>query len=380
MAIASRCWSRAIWISGRCMSYVHPPPTAESFSRALPAGASSAGSELSALDLTLRALRPLLSTPGVTELCINRPREIFIETSAGWRREELPFADFDWCKRLAKLIANITHQRVDESSPLLTASLPSGERVQIVLPPATTLGCVAITIRRPSDHVWAVEELAHGGVFSNSDSGSPAAKDIESELLRLHAARRYPDFLRLAVRARKNIIVSGATGSGKTTWTKALIREIPACERLVTIEDASELVLEGHPNHVRLYYSKDDQGLARVTPKQLLECCLRMRPDRILLAELRAEEAFDYLRNVNSGHPGSITSVHAASAELAFEQLVLLVKQSRGGQEMARADIKNLLYLLVDVVIQFGVERHQRFVKEIWYDPERKRRSLASAR
>ena len=134
--------------------------------------------------------------------------------------------------------------------------------------------------------------------------------------------------MRLAVRARKNILVSGATGSGKTTWTKALIREIPGDERLVTIEDARELVLDGHPNHVRLFYSKDDQGLARVTPKQLLECCLRMKPDRILLAELRAEEAFDYLRNVNSGHPGSITSVHATSAELAFEQLVLLVKQS----------------------------------------------------
>ena len=124
---------------------------------------------------------------------------------------------------------------------------------------------------------------------------------------------------------------------------------------------------------------KDDQGLARVTPKQLLESCLRMKPDRILLAELRAEEAFDYLRNVNSGHPGSITSVHAASAELAFEQLVLLVKQSRGGQELPRADIKQLLYLLVDVVIQFGVERHRRFIKEIWFDPRRKHRSLSPA-
>ena len=118
--------------------------------------------------------------------------------------------------------------------------------------------------------------------------------------------------MRLAVRSRKNILVSGPTGSGKTTWTKALIREIPSSERLITIEDAKELVLDRHPNHVRLFYSKDDQGIARVTPKQLLECCLRMKPDRILLAELRAEEAFDYLRNVNSGHPGSITSVHAA--------------------------------------------------------------------
>jgi len=156
-----------------------------------------------------------------------------------------------------------------------------------------------------------------------------------------------------------------------------LIREIPPDERLITIEDARELVLDRHPNHVRLFYSKDDQGLAHVTPKQLLESCLRMKPDRILLSELRSEEAFDYLRNVNSGHPGSITSVHAASAELAFEQLVLLVKQSRAGAELARADIKSLLYLLVDVVIQFGVDGRRRYVKEVFYDPARKRRNLA---
>ena len=196
--------------------------------------------------------------------------------------------------------------------------------------------------------------------------------------MRLLEAQEYESFMRLAVLARKNILVSGPTGSGKTTWTKALIREIPREERLITIEDAQELVLD-HPNHVRLFYSKDDQGLSRVTPKQLLESCLRMKPDRILLAEIRSEEAFDYLRNVNSGHPGSITSVHAASAELAFEQLVLLVKQSRAGQELPRADIKELLYLLVDVVIQFGVERHQRFIKEIWYEPHRKRRRLGAA-
>jgi type IV secretion system protein VirB11 len=101
-----------------------------------------------------------------------------------------------------------------------------------------------------------------------------------------------------------------------------------------------------------------------------------MKPDRILLAELRADEAFDYLRNVNSGHPGSITSVHAASAELAFEQLVLLVKQNPGGRDLARADIKSLLYVLIDIVIQFGVEAHERFIKEIWYDPRRRRRDV----
>ena len=333
------------------------------------------GSEISALDLTLRSLRPLLANPEITEVCINRPGEAFVETRHGWRCESLPFADFNWCRRLAKLVANSTKQRIDESSPILSASLPSGERVQIVTPPATTAGCVAITLRRPADDVWSIEELSQRGIFRATRRASDALDETETDLLRLLTAHEYESFMRLAVRSRKNIVVSGPTGSGKTTWTKALIREIPSDERLVTIEDAKELVLDRHPNHVRLFYSKDDQGLARVTPKQLLESCLRMKPDRILLAELRAEEAFDYLRNVNSGHPGSITSVHATSAELAFEQLVLLVKQSPGGRELARRDIKSLLYMLVDVVIQFGVERHERFIKEIWYDPNRKRQS-----
>jgi type IV secretion system protein VirB11 len=337
-----------------------PPPAAET-------------AEISALGLTLRALRPLLADPEVMELCINRPNEAFVETRAGWCRENLPFADFDWCMRLAKLIANSTQQRIDATSPLLSASLPTGERVQIVMPPATTAGCVAIAIRRPAQEIWSIEELAARGIFRAAKRSSQMLDETEQQLLKLLAASHFEAFMRLAVRSRKNIVVSGPTGSGKTTWTKALIREIPGDERLVTIEDAKELVMDRHPNHVRLFYSKDDQGVARVTPKQLLESCLRMKPDRILLAELRAEEAFDYLRNVNSGHPGSITSVHATSAELAFEQLVLLVKQNPGGRELARSDIKSLLYLLIDVVIQFGVEHHERFIKEVWYDPERKR-------
>jgi type IV secretion system protein VirB11 len=324
-------------------------------------------------------LRPLLARPEVTELCINRPGEVFIETRAGWHQEALPFADLDWCRRLAKLVANSTAQRIDEESPLLSASLPTGERIQIVLPPATTPGTVAITIRRPSDAIWSVQELAQRGLFNRCVPASSALDDTEQTLLKLHEAGEFEEFLRVAVRARKNIIVSGPTGSGKTTFTKGLILEIPSEERLVTIEDAQELVLDRHPNSVRLYYSKDGQGLARVLPKQLLESCLRMRPDRILLAELSSDEAYYYLRNVNSGHPGSITSVHASSAQLAFEQLMLLVKESPGGRDLAREDIKSLLYMLVDVVVQFGVDRHERYVREIFYDPARKRSHLAAA-
>ncbi|MGA2024925.1 MAG: P-type DNA transfer ATPase VirB11 [Steroidobacteraceae bacterium] len=335
-------------------------------------------SDSSALSLTLRLLDRYLGDPTVTELCVNRPGEVFVESSDGWRRDLIAELSFEWCLRLARLVANYSGQRVDASSPLLSAALPGGERVQIVLPPATTPRTVAITIRRPTDRHWSIEELSRAGIFRQARRAGQACDASEAGLLALLAANDYESFMRQAVISRKNILVSGPTGSGKTTWTKALIREIPADERLITIEDAKELVLDRHPNHVRLFYSKDDQGLARVTPKQLLESCLRMKPDRILLAELRAEEAFDYLRNVNSGHPGSITSVHASSAELAFEQLTLLVKQSPSGRELARREIRNLLFALIDIVIQFSCRRRERCIEEIWYEPAFKRRGMQS--
>lgn len=337
--------------------------------------------ERSSLELLLRPLAPLLANSAVTELCINRPGELYIESAAGWRCEPMPVLDLLWCRSFAKLVANATRQRIDEASPLLSASLPGGERAQIVLPPATTVGTVAITIRRPSREVWTIEQLAKAGIFLPLRRPPGLGESLQAQLTQLLQQHDYESFMRLAVSSRQNILVSGPTGSGKTTWTRALIREIDSRERLITIEDAAELSLDHHPNHVRLFYSKDDQGQARVSPKQLLEACLRMRPDRILLAELRAEEAFDYLRNVNSGHPGSITSVHAGSCELAFEQLVLLIKQSANGREMARHDVKQLLHRLIDVVIQFGVENQQRVIREIWYGPaQRQRRAEARAR
>jgi type IV secretion system protein VirB11 len=335
--------------------------------------------ETSSLQLTLRTLQRQFEDPRITELCINRPGEIFVETETGWRRELVAELSFDWCLRFAKLVANYSGQRIDASSPLLSAALPGGERVQIVLPPATVAGTVSITIRRPSSQHWSIAELARRGVFRQARRAGIGSDSADPKLRELLDAGDFEAFMRLAVIARKNILVSGPTGSGKTTWTKALIREIPGDERLITIEDARELVLDRHSNHVRLFYSKDGQGLSRVTPKQLLEACLRMKPDRILLAELRSEEAFDYLRNVNSGHPGSITSVHAASAALAFEQMVLLVKQSPSARELSRQEIRALLYRLIDVVIQFACHRQQRFIEEIWYEPALKHGGLTGA-
>lgn len=336
------------------------------------AGSAPAESiERSALEHYLEPLRPLLADPEVTEVCINRPAEAFVERYSGWTRVALPFASFEWCHHFLRLVAASTQQRVQAESPLLSASLPSGERVQGVLPQACAAGTVAITIRRPNENVWRLAELAAGGLFAGCRAAGEPDAGVDAALAEFLKRGEWARFLAGAVRARKNILVSGATGSGKTTLTKALVMEIPAGERLITLEDAAELTLAGHPNAVRLFYSKDGQGLAKVTPKQLLEATLRMRPDRILLAELRGEEAYHYLRNVNSGHPGSITSIHASSAKLAFEQLALLVKESAAGRELPRKEIHGLLNQLVDVVVQCSVDGGQRRVSEIWFKGSR---------
>ena len=330
----------------------------------------------SSLTHTLAPLRPILDNPRVTEVCINRPREVFIQSYDGWTTHALPFADFYWCRDFAKLVGSATKQRVDEVTPILSATLPTAERVQFVLPPATLAQHVSITIRRPSTKVRTLEELAAGGLFAQCLDATEELDAGEKELLALKARRDYVQFIRLAVQLRKNIVVSGSTGTGKTTTSNALILEVPAGERLITIEDAEELVLQRHPNSVRLLYSKGAQGLAKVTPKTLLESCLRMRPDRVFLSELRGEEAFEYLR-VIAAHPGSITSVHGSTARLALVQIMLLVKQSDAGQSLQTQDVWNLLYALVDVVMQFGFDGKHRFVKEVWYDPSVKRRAGA---
>ena len=176
-----------------------PRPTPSTFVHA---------AQISSLALTLRVLQPLLSREDVTEICINRPGEAFLETRLGWERETLPFADFHWCYRLAKLIANATRQRITEESPLLSAALPTGERVQIVVPPATPPSCVAITIRKPASVVWSVREMAEAGIFRTTRRASETLDAIEQELLALLAARDYEAFMGLAVRSKKNIVVS----------------------------------------------------------------------------------------------------------------------------------------------------------------------------
>ncbi|OCP21396.1 MULTISPECIES: P-type DNA transfer ATPase VirB11 [unclassified Ensifer] len=313
----------------------------------------------------LQPIAGLLQNPTLYEVVINRPGEVLAEGTAGWSRFDVAELTFDRLMRLARAVASHSHQAIDEARPILSATLPDDERIQIVIPPATTRGTVSITIRKPSSMSLSLSGLDAAGLFAVTAPADDRPDNADRRLSQLYKAGNYAAFLKQSVLARKNIIISGATGSGKTTLSKALIQHIPTFERIITIEDTAELVIP-QPNHVRLYYSKGEQGLAKIGPKELLESSLRMRPDRVLLQELRDGTAFYYIRNINSGHPGSITTVHADSAALAFEQLTLLVKESDGGQDLARDDIRSLLKMLVDVVIQCKRVEGKFRVTEIW--------------
>lgn len=340
------------------------PPQAPSL-RTTPHGAAEM------LYTYMEHLRPFLRQADVNEIAINRPGELWIETASGWTRHEAPALTLDVCLQLARLIANFNNKAVTSEAPVLSASLMYGERVQVVIPPACEVGTASFTIRKPSLLDKTLDELEADGAFDECKAGEAQTPEFEKQLLEFKAAGRVREFLDLAVRSRRNIIICGATGSGKTTVTKSLIRSIPREERLVTLEDVHELFLAHHPNKVHLFYSRADEGGAKVTPKQALASCLRMKPDRILLAELRGDEAWEFIKSVNTGHPGSITTMHANGAFECFEQLTALIKDSPTGAHLDAQYIRRRLLSTVDVVLFY----HRRRLMELYYDPQLKRDS-----
>ena len=311
----------------------------------------------------LTPLAGVLARPDVTDIYVNKPGEIWAETLGGAvERHDAPGLDVATLDRLARQIAASSHQGISREHPLLSGALPDGSRVQIVAPPATR-GHMAIAIRKHVSADLSLSDYFDAGAFEHtktrSDSG---ASSVDTELREMLEAGDLASMLRTAVRTRKNILVSGGTSTGKTTFLNALIREIPEQERLILIEDTPELQ-QHQQNVVGLLAVRGALGEARVSATDLLTASLRMRPDRIILGELRGEEAYAFLRAINTGHPGSMTSVHADSAERAIEQIVLLVLQA--GTQLSRDDVRHYVRSTVDVYIQLARVGGKRQVAEV---------------
>ena len=312
------------------------------------------------LDSLLAPLAQWLEQGDVTDIYINRPQEVWIERLGGDTETHACDAlTGPVLMRLARQIAARSAQGISREHPLLAATLPDGARVQVVAPPATR-GSIAIAIRK---HVAAKLSLADYGTSGAFDSlrGGSSAIGREAELVHLMAEDALP-VLAEAVRARRNILVSGGTSTGKTTFLNALLREVPREERLILIEDTPELEIE-HLNAVGLLAARSELSEASISAEDLLIAALRMRPDRIILGELRGREAFTFLRSVNTGHPGSMTTIHADTPARAVEQLALLVLQS--GAQLRWEDVIHYVRASIDIFVQLERRGGQRKVAEV---------------
>ncbi|WP_250893806.1 P-type DNA transfer ATPase VirB11 [Croceibacterium selenioxidans] len=312
------------------------------------------------LDSLLAPLSAWLERADVTDIYVNREQEVWVEALGGSiERHACPALTEAVLARLARQIAAASAQGINREHPLLAASLPDGSRVQIAAPPATRGGHV-MAIRRHIAVSPSLDEYADAGAFEDVRSET-VSLEREAALVPV-AATAVRETLRRAVRDRRNILVSGGTSTGKTTFLGALLREIPSEERLILIEDTAELEMT-HLNSVGLLAARSALGEAEVSTEDLLIASLRMRPDRIILGELRGSEAFTFLRAVNTGHPGSMTTIHADSPSRSVEQLALLVLQA--GSRLSREDVRHYVRESIDVFVQLERRAGLRKVAQV---------------
>jgi pilus assembly protein CpaF len=283
-------------------------------------------------------LAPLMADPAVTDILVNGPDQVYIERFG--RLEETPvrFRNSDHLVRIIQRIAARVGRHVDEASPMVDARLPDGSRVNATLPPVALDG-PALSIRRFGRQRLRREDLLRLGMLSTDMSL----------------------FLEHAVRARKNILISGGTGAGKTTFLGAVAEAIPAAERIITIEDAAELILD-QKHTVRLETRPPNvEGKGRITTRDLVINVLRMRPDRIIVGEVRGPEALDMLQAMNTGHDGSLTTVHANSQRDALARLETMVLMA--GVDLPSRSIREQVVSAISLIVH--VKRYEDGVRRV---------------
>jgi type IV secretion system protein VirB11 len=300
------------------------------------------------LDAYLKPFELWLGSDDVTEILVNAPGEVWIER-AGAPQMKCEKCDVDdtHLRRLAEQVARVTYQGVNREHPLLSATLPHGVRIQMVGPPATRQHW-ALAIRR-----YRLVDLRLDDYGLDNTSIQQERKIERNSSLKV---------LRDAVAARKTVLISGGTSTGKTTFLNSLLREVPEHERVILVEDTPEIRLDRR-NALGLLAIKGELGEARVTTDDLLQAVLRLRPDRIVLGEIRGAEAVSFLRAINTGHPGSFTTVHANSPRGALEQIAFMVMQS--GLGLSSADTISYARSVIDVVVQLDRKGGKRAITEI---------------
>ena len=272
-------------------------------------------------------IEPLLRDPAISEVMVNGPHQIYVERSGKLVRTDVEFADEGHLRRVIDRIVSRVGRRVDEASPMVDARLPDGSRVNAIVPPIALDGS-SLTIRKFSTDPFGVDDLINFGTLT----------------------RQTADLLRACIKGRLNVVVSGGTGSGKTTTLNVLSSFIPTDERIVTVEDAAELQL--HQDHVVRLESRPSnvEGRGQISARDLVKNALRMRPDRIVVGEVRDGAALDMLQAMNTGHDGSLTTLHANTPRDALARLETMVLMA--GMDLPIRAIREQVASAVDLIIQ----------------------------
>ena len=289
-------------------------------------------------------LEPIMQDPTVTDILVNDPYTVYIERNGQLEHTDIVFADEEHLMRIIRRIVAKLGRRIDEVNPMVDARLPDGSRVNAVIPPVALDG-PSISIRRFGDKPLEIDDLL-------------AYNSIVPQMT---------DFLTGAIEARIGCLISGGTGAGKTTFLNALSRFIPADERVVTIEDSAELILQ-HRHRVRLETRPPNaEGAGELTQRDLVKNSLRMRPDRVIVGEVRGAEVWDMLQAMNTGHEGSLTTIHANSSTDALARLEMMVSMTGFNLPVpvVRQYVASGISLIVHVARLRGGKRRVTRVTEI---------------
>jgi pilus assembly protein CpaF len=293
--------------------------------------------------LGLGPLEPLLADEGITDIMVNGAKQVYVEKKGKLVLTDVVFRDNEHLMNIAQRIVTRVGRRVDETSPLCDARLPDGSRVNVIIPPLAIDGA-SISIRKFSKKSITIDKM------------------VETR----NISREMGVILKIAAACRLNILISGGTGSGKTTLLNAMSRMIDTSERIVTIEDAAELQLQ-QPHVVRLETRPANlEGEGQITMRDLVKNALRMRPDRIILGEIRGEEALDVLQAMNTGHDGSMTTIHANRPREALTRLENMVGMAGINlpSKAVRTQIASAVHLIVQVArMRDGVRRVQQITE-----------------
>jgi len=319
-------------------------------------------------NLSRTLFQEFLEDDKINEICYNGTNIIFTQDYKSKWHKHIKNIEYKQIMAFANAVASFKKDKLEPKKPILSATLSDGERIQIVIPPVTKTDRVSITIRKPSKIRYTMKDYSEQGLFKEIvHLTENKINPVNAKLVKLFKESNYEDFIIESVKAGKNIIISGATGSGKTTFMKSLIDFIPSNERLITIEDTEEIIFEAHENYVQLFYPSEAKADDLITSASLLKSCLRMKPDRILLAELRGAETYDFLNVVGSGHNGSMSSCHAGSVEETFTRLAYMVLKNKEGQKIPFNVIENNLKEVIDIVIHMSTHQGKRVITDIYF-------------